>query len=202
MSEETPAGAPAAEGNQQTENNNRGGDGANQGGNSGAGTGARNQHKPTRRNKPKIEEKKFRGETTEMNDHVFQTHAERTNKSQFIDTIEKLRVYCSKAYKNDIEALTPLFTKLETPKVKQPEDPIMTKTADEDGNVTEKMSKFQEMRYNEVVKQWIRDDRSLAATIRSLYNIVWGQCSKQVKIKVKMSKKFKEIEEEGDVTAL
>ena len=64
------------------------------------------------------------------------------------------------------------------------------------------MSKFQEMRYNEVVKQWIRDDRSLAATIRSLYNIVWGQCSKQVKSKVKMSKKFKEIEEEGDVTAL
>ena len=113
-----------------------------------------------------------------------------------------VKVYCSKAYKNDIEALTRLFTKLETTKVKQPEDPIMTKTTDEDGKVTEKMSKFQEMRYNEVVKQWIRDDRSLAATIRSLYNIVWGQCSKQVKSKVKMSKKFKEIEEEGDVTAL
>ena len=69
-----------------------------------------------------------------MNGHVFQTHAERTNKSQFVDTVERLRVYCSKAYKSDIESLTPLFTKLEKPKVKQPEDPVMIKTTDEDGN--------------------------------------------------------------------
>ena len=51
-------------------------------------------HRPTRKQKQKSEEKKFHGETAKMNGHVFQTHAERTNKSQFIETVEKLRVYC------------------------------------------------------------------------------------------------------------
>ena len=96
-----------------------------------------------------------------MNGHVFQTHAERTNKSRFIETVEKLRVYCSKAYKSDIESLTPLFTNLERPSVKKPEDPVMTVTKDKDGHDVEVLSKFEEVTYNEKIKQWIRDDRSL-----------------------------------------
>ena len=66
----------------------------------------------------------FKGETGKLNGNVFQIHSERTNKSQFMDTIEALRVYSSSAYKNDIEALTILFTKLEAPTVSKPDDPI------------------------------------------------------------------------------
>ena len=66
--------------------------------------------------------------------------------------MEKLRFYCSKAYKSDIESLTPLFTRLEKPSVKKPEDPVMTITKDKDGNDVEVISKFEEMRYNEMIK--------------------------------------------------
>ena len=159
-------------------------------------------HKPNRKPRQNQEEKNFHGETTKMNGHVFQTHAERSNKNQFIDNVEVLRVYCSTAYKSDIEALAPLFKSLKKPSVKKPADPIMMITKGEDSNDIETISKFEEMKYTELIKQWIRDDRSLEATTRSLYNIVWGQCSKQVRNKVKMSNIFEKIKEKGDATSL
>ena len=66
----------------------------------------------------------FKDETSKMNDNVFQVHSERNNKSQFIKTVEALRVYASSAYKIDIESLTVLFIKLEQPEVKESKDPI------------------------------------------------------------------------------
>ena len=111
-----------------------------------------------------------------MNGHVFQLYSERRNKSQFRDTIKPLRIYSSEIFNNDIEASTSLFTELAESKVEQPEDPkeaiIMV-----GGVETTKISKFEEVKYAEKVKQWIRDNKSLKGAVRSLYNIVWGQCS-------------------------
>ena len=52
-------------------------------------TGAR---RARNRNRDTIitETKSFKGETTKINGHVFQTHAERRDKSQFEDTMEAL----------------------------------------------------------------------------------------------------------------
>ena len=72
----------------------------------------------------------------------------------------------------------------------------------DDGTSTTSVSKFQDTIYNERIKQWIRDERSLKQTIRSIYNIVWGQCSKLMKDKVTMLKQFNAMEAKGDVTAL
>ena len=60
-------------------------------------TGAR---RVRNRNRDRIvtETKSFKGETTKMNGHVFQLHAERSNKAQFTDTMEALRIYASTAY--------------------------------------------------------------------------------------------------------
>ena len=58
------------------------------------------------------------------------------------------------------------------------------------------------MKYAENVKQWIHDDKSLRASIRSLYYIVKGQCSKLMKNKLSLSKDYTRFEEEGDVAAL
>ena len=66
----------------------------------------------------------FKGETGKMNGHVFQVHSERSNKSQFMETLEALRFYSSSAYKDDIESLTVLFTKLEQLDVKELEEPV------------------------------------------------------------------------------
>ena len=143
----------------------------------------------------------FKGETSKMNGNVFQVHSERKNKSQFTETVEALGVYASSAYKSDIEYLMVLFTKLENPTVFKLEDPVEdTKVVD--GEDVTFISKFEEMKYTEKVKQWIRDDKSLKATIRSLYYIVMGQCSKLMRNKLAMSKDYVRFEAEGDVAAL
>ena len=105
-----------------------------------------------------------------------------------MDSIQALRVYFSVTYKSDIEALTVLFTKLEVPTVVTSADPTVTKIKMEDGTIIERNSKFEEVKYAEHAKQWIRDDKSLNATIRSLYNIVWRQCSKIMKNKLFLAK--------------
>ena len=58
------------------------------------------------------------------------------------------------------------------------------------------------MKYAEHVKQWIRDDKSLKATIRSLYTIVWGQCSNLMKNKLSLAKELINFETDGNVTEL
>ncbi len=64
------------------------------------------------------------------------------------------------------------------------------------------VSKFEETVYNKEVKQWIKDNKNLRATMQALYNIVWGQCSRLMKNKLKTIKNFDEMEEKGDVTRL
>ena len=109
--------------------------------------------------------KAFKGETLKMNGHVFQTHAERKDKSQFEDTMEALRIYASSAYKNDIESMNILFTELKTPTVIKPEDPEETITIGTDGKETKTVSRLEETIYSKRVKQWIRDERSLKSSI-------------------------------------
>lgn len=60
------------------------------------------------------------------------------------------------------------------------------------------MSKFEEMMYSEYIKQLIRTDCSLTITVRSLYNIVQGQCPNLMKIKLMMTKVFKLNNDDGN----
>ena len=95
-----------------------------------------------------------------------------------------------------------LFTKLKTSVVTKPEDPEETTVTSANRKETTDVSILEETTYNERVKQWIRDKRSLKASIQSLYNIVWGQCSKMMRDKLTMIKSFTTIETKGDVTLL
>ena len=58
------------------------------------------------------------------------------------------------------------------------------------------------MRYAEKMKQWIRDNKSLDATVRLLYNSVWGECSRLTKNKLMMVTYFYKFETERDITKL
>ena len=139
-----------------------------------------------------------------MNGHVFELHSERRDKSQFADTVKAMRVYASQSFKSDIDSLTILFKELKTPSVKIPEDPVETegKVMDNNGDPAMVTSRFEEMKYAEKVKQWIRDDKSLKCTLTSLYHIAWGQCSKLMQNKLTMAKYFDNFNTSGDITAL
>ena len=122
---------------------------------------AGNPRTRTPKHKTKTDVKKFRGETIKMNGHVFQLHAERTNRAQFEDTMEALRIYASTVYKADIEHLNKMFTELMPPSVDEPPGPKETTKLDEMGEVVldkagkpvTTVSKFEETIYNERIKQ-------------------------------------------------
>ena len=109
-----PAPAPVVSGNTPNEDSN------------GNGGEAARRRPFTANRRPGNTNSMFKGETIKLNGNVFQVHSERTNMSQFADTLEALRIYSSYAYKSDIESLTVLFTSLQTPTVSKPEDPEET----------------------------------------------------------------------------
>ena len=148
-------------GTNEAEEEGTGGSGAQTTTNANHNTQSGTPRMKSKRDKGKQDARKFRGETTKMNGHVFQLHAERTNKSQFEDTMEALRIYSSTAYKSDIESLNQLFTELKEPSVDEPPGPkeveMKDKTGkimiDEDGEVIMTITKFEETIYNERIKQ-------------------------------------------------
>ena len=71
-----------------------------------------------------------------------------------------------------------------------------------DGALIMTTSIFEEDIYNKRVKQWIRDKKSLRATVRSLYYIVWGQCLTLMQEKLSMSKHVNDMETKEDVMLL
>ena len=81
-----------------TENQNQNREGSR---NARTGTGGRGNTRHSNRGKPGQYTNKFKGKTVKMNGNVFQLHSECKNKSQFIDTIEALRVYSSSVLAND-----------------------------------------------------------------------------------------------------
>ena len=141
---------------------------------------------------------KFGGDTPDMLGHVFQVHSEQRTRGQFQDTMDQLKIYASTNYKKEIKHMRKLFTDIDTPQVSKPKPPkvirrrtktgvttrgqrqsvevVATSTEDEgsDDNVDAAI-------YAEEVKTYVKEKRNLEAALTSLFNIVWGQCSRLMK---------------------
>jgi len=116
--------------------------------------------------------------------------------------MDTLKLYASTIYKNDIRYLNPSFNKLEQPDVPELEQKFTkTKSTDNQGVVSYKKSltAFESAVYNKQIKTWIKAAYTIDSTLRYLYNIVWGQCSKLMQKKLKASRKFEDRDIEGDV---
>ena len=131
----------------------------------------------------------FTGKTKEMNGHVFQLRVEQKKKGQFQETLEQLQVYASLAYKNEIKYLKVLFTQLQEPNIIKPEPPKGGNTQDD-------------TIYREEVRQYIKEKRNLDTTLVSIYNVVWGQCSKLLQNKLKSNPKYTSFDDNSDVVSL
>ena len=66
----------------------------------------------------------FRGESTDMNGHAFQTNAEQSKQVKLQGTLNMLNVYVFIVFKEDISYLTPMFTELKELEVPKPADPV------------------------------------------------------------------------------
>ena len=90
--------------------------------------------------------------------------------------------------------LEPLFSRLENPTFDRPLKPIFS--TDED------VKSIEEEIYKEELKAYVRTKNSLKATLHSLFNAVWGQCSVNLRSKLESKNEFKDIRENKDVGGL
>ena len=113
---------------------------------------------------------------------------EQRKKGQFQDTLEQLKVYSLTIYKKEIKQLKALFTQLTLPVLVKPEAP-------KDKNKDDTM-------YKEECTVYLKDKKSLDTTLVSLYNVVWGQCSRLMQNKLNSNPKFVGFDDTSDVASL
>ena len=162
---------------------------------------------------------RFAGDTPDMLGHVFQVHSEQRTRGQFQDTLDQLKIYASTNYKKEVKHMRKLFTDIETPNVTKPKMPrtsrrkartvvttrgqrqsseVAVASTEEEGSE----DNLETVIYAEEVKTYVKEKRNLEAALASLFNIVWGQCSKLMKHRIMASEEYDEREENCDVAWL
>ena len=131
----------------------------------------------------------FKGDTVDMNSHVFQYRSETTDPKQYSVTLEKLTHYVNMTFMSATD-LDPIFKRVATPTITKPVK------SEDDKNVV-KMAIF-----NKDVKEYINRQNTLHDNIRNLYSVTWGQYSKPIRIKLIGLKQFESIDSNNDATSL
>jgi hypothetical protein len=104
-----------------------------------------------------------------MNGHVFQCFEEQSDRRQYAKTIEALDGYVKKnlTYSAD---MAPLFaSKMEMPAINLPED------------LEEGAGETMKMIFAEEVKEYVKRTQALASNAATVYTVIWGQCSEDMK---------------------
>jgi len=131
----------------------------------------------------------FRGETPGLNGNVFQTLAESHDPTQFKCTMEALERFSNKVYQVDLGTLFD-----ENIRVPVPIRPTRKtgKEADE----------LEAEEYREEVKEYVKEKKNLNKALRSLFSVVWGQCSVSVTTRLLALEELQGWKELGKVDEL
>ncbi|KAI2513612.1 hypothetical protein MHU86_752 [Fragilaria crotonensis] len=161
-------------------NNASGGRGGNRqrGNRAGRTRGASGQQQGSSSNNRSV----FTGNTDDMNGHVFQCFEEQSDRRQYAKTIKALDGYVKKnlTYSAD---MAPLFaSKMEMPAINLPED------LEEGAGETMKM----------IFAEDVKRTRALASNAATVYTVIWGQCSEDMKARVKTHEGYTEKSTKND----
>ena len=144
----------------------------------------------------------FKGECPDMDGCVFQVNGEKRKKGQFRETMEKLRVYSAIHHKKHSKMLTVLFNDLAEPRPERPVTPTKTAITGDDRKTEMKVADFDKEVYKAEIKCYASEKRELDQTLASLYELVWGQCSKLMHQRVEQTKDYDVMMREANVTNL
>ena len=121
-----------------------------------------------------------------MNANVFECYEEQSDRRQYSKTLEALESHVKKSLKYS-EDLAPLFAEtMATPTIAKPGEPDASAT------------KTEEMIHVEEVKEYVKRTRTLKSNMATVYAVVWEQCSKAMKAKLKSLTGYKEKAEAND----
>ena len=123
-------------------------------------------------------QKIFQGETKDMNSHLFQTIDESKDTTQYVKTVEALEHYAFKTYSVDLSSLfcreNPKLPTIELP-VKPTEEEIDETPAKEDIYLLK-------------LKEYIKEEKALKVALKSMWAVIWGQCSNSIRTKLEKKK--------------
>ena len=108
-----------------------------------------------------------------MNGNVFKLYEEQHNRRQYAKTMEALEAFTNKNLKYS-EDLVPLFANpMANPEIQEPD------------NIAEGATEMKRMIFAEEVKEFVRRTRFLKSNLATVHTVIWGQCSEDMKSKVK-----------------
>jgi Reverse transcriptase (RNA-dependent DNA polymerase) len=124
----------------------------------------------------------FKGNTAEMNGHVFQVHSESNSEKQFAKTYEMLGQYAKKhlTRSGDLDPLLNDMGDIKTPTLKEPED------------IDPNASTVKKKIWDEQVKKYVERLEKLEDNLKAIYAVIWGQCSENMQNKIKSIDDFEE----------
>ena len=117
--------------------------------------------------------------------------------------MQALEIYASKVYKKDMIHLSSFFKDLKTPVLAEPKAPkgtIKVNIKDESGNDVQefRMTEGEKLRYQEKLKRFFIQEKSLQSSLIGLYIVALGQCSKLMKNKLKSLEEFEDVNSKSD----
>jgi hypothetical protein len=120
----------------------------------------------------------FKGNTADMNGHVFECYEERGDRTQFPKTLEALGEYAPKNLKHP-EDLKLLFEEeMVAPTIGEPEDLPTVHT------------KRQEVIWEAGLKSFSRRMEEMRSNLTTIYAVIWGQCSDAMRTKIRAINNF------------
>jgi hypothetical protein len=172
----------ATAGSTTTGNAGRGGGGGTGSNNNNQGTrkaqNRQNQSQQTQRtHKPRSN---FKGNTPDMNGHVFECYDESGDRTQFSKTLEALKQYAAKHCDRPND-LKPMFEENMTlPTILEPDD------------LPDDATKKEEFLWQSAMKSYSAHKDDLDSNLNSLYSVIWGQCSENMKTKIRSIAEYTE----------
>ena len=139
-----------------------------------------------------LDSKTFTGGTVDMNGQLFQTIKVSKDATQYVKTVEALECYAFKNYTVDLSSLFQR-DRPEIPVIGTPRRPIGAEVLT---NPT-----MQDI-YQIQLKEYIKEERTLKVSLKSIWVVIWGQCSTSICTKLEKRKDIKELKKKADVVEL
>ena len=184
------------------------GGGSGQQGNNTSKGNNNNNNSNSNNNKSTKTAPKFYGNTEAMKGHVFELPVTKRNADQFPKGMEMLRQFVAKTYASATEMQSLFVSNPRTPAVPRPPpfaektSPVLNnkgeETFDADGNVICESNDFDKEFHRTQVQQYFKDTRQLKVDMGALYNVIYGQCNKDMRSSIDASDKNETKRQNGD----
>jgi hypothetical protein len=130
----------------------------------------------------------FKGDTEELNGNVFECYEEQNDRRQYAKSLQALEAYSRKSMDGAAD-LSSLFEDTPTkPTLVEPENL----------SVTDSASEVKKLIFKEKVRRFVQRIDLMDSNVATLYSVIWGQCSDDMKARVKTHDEYKRATKEND----